>query len=60
MKALKCDDCGEYFEMDYRGAYYFIRDCTSCFYTLNGDLDLCPKCWNKMLKEITPDLGGKE
>lgn len=59
MKALKCDDCGTYFEGGYRGAYYLIRDGVGSFYTLEGHLDLCDKCWNKMLKKVIKDLEVK-
>lgn len=61
MKALKCDDCGTYYERTIsRSAYYRLRDGVGSFYALKGHLDLCDKCWNKMLKEVTKQLEAKD
>ena len=61
MKAYKCDDCREFFEdKGFRGAYYLVRGVIGSFYELNGRLDLCDKCWNKMLKKVFKDLETKE
>ena len=57
MQAYKCDDCGKLFEkLPYRGAYYSIRDGVGTFYNLDGKLNLCGECWNKMLKKVFKDM----
>ena len=60
MKASQCDDCKSFYEPSYRGSYYSVRDGVSTFYILKGSLDLCDKCWNKMLKEVFKDMEVKE
>lgn len=58
MEAYKCDDCGCYFEAQDRdrSTYYMVRDGVGSFYQLKGTLDLCDKCWDKMLKKVFADL----
>lgn len=56
MKALKCDDCGDLYEKGHGGTYYLIRDGVSSFVTLEINLDLCNKCWNKMIEKIQKEL----
>lgn len=52
MEAKKCDDCGAYYEPELRSVYYLIREGVGSFYGLEGHLDLCNECWNRMLKEV--------
>ena len=59
MLAFKCDDCGELFESKTRGAYYLVRNGVGSLYRLEGTLDLCDKCWGKMLEKVFPDLAAK-
>ena len=60
MEAKKCDDCGVFYESSLRSAYYLIRDKIGSSYSLQGKLDLCDKCWNKMLKVVCKDLKMRE
>ena len=60
MEAKRCDDCGAYFTKSYRGTYYLVREGIGGFYEVEGKLDLCDKCWNKMLKIVFADLEAKE
>lgn len=53
MKALKCDDCGKLYEEAYRGDFYSAKDGVSSSVGLDIQLDLCSKCWNKMLRVIS-------
>ena len=61
MKVFRCDDCNECIDKPCAESdYYLIRDGVGSFYELEGNLDLCPKCWNKMLKEVMPNLKAEQ
>ena len=61
MIAYKCDDCGVLFEVKQRAEFYYsVREGVGAFYRLEGNLDLCEKCWNKMLKEVFKTLEGRK
>ena len=59
MDIYKCDRCGKPFEeKSYVGSYVLLRDGVGSFFNLEHSLDLCPKCYLPILKEVFGDFEG--